>query len=44
VPPADHMGATLVLGTAAECASTAWNPPGAPRPRCDRRGSRLTCH
>ncbi|MCC6849482.1 MAG: right-handed parallel beta-helix repeat-containing protein [Deltaproteobacteria bacterium] len=33
----------LVVGTAAECASLAWNPPTGPKPRCIGTSAKLAC-
>jgi hypothetical protein len=39
--PADVRAA--VLFPPDDCAAATWAPPGAPRPRCDVRGTRLRC-
>ena len=43
VPDVQQVRSTVVLGAANECASLAWNPPGAPHPRCTGTTSRVVC-
>lgn len=43
LPPAASTRATIVVGATNECASYAWNPPTAARPRCNATATRLTC-
>ncbi|MBI3767451.1 MAG: right-handed parallel beta-helix repeat-containing protein [Deltaproteobacteria bacterium] len=43
LPDVSAVRSTVVLGSAAECASLAWNPPGAPRPRCQGTPAKLAC-
>jgi hypothetical protein len=43
LPPVSGVRSSVVLGAAAECATTEWNPPGAARPRCDGDAAKLAC-
>jgi hypothetical protein len=43
LPSDTDTRAAVVFGTAAECASITWNPPGAARPRCQATSVRLAC-
>ncbi len=43
LPSPQNARASIILGSAAECASYTWNPPGAARPRCDGDSARLVC-
>jgi Right handed beta helix region len=43
LPDAADARTAFVVGAADECATAVWNPPGAPKPRCDGDASRLTC-
>lgn len=44
LPAPDQVTATLVLGTAGESGSVAWNPPGGSHPRCNGNAARLSCY
>jgi hypothetical protein len=41
LPPVAAVRGAFVVGTT--CASHAWNPPSAARPRCDGNAFRITC-
>lgn len=43
LPDATAVRTAIVVGTAAECASVAWNGPSGPAPRCRGDASRLAC-
>jgi hypothetical protein len=43
LPDVAAVRTTLVLGTAAECASIAWGGPAAPSPRCRGDAARIAC-
>lgn len=43
LPAPDALQADVVFGAASECASLAWNGPGAAAPRCEGDSTRLAC-
>ncbi|MBI3785271.1 MAG: right-handed parallel beta-helix repeat-containing protein [Deltaproteobacteria bacterium] len=43
LPAVSSVRTTVVLGSAQECGTISWNPPTAPRPRCNGDASRLSC-